>query len=87
MQTDKKSSYRTILARRFGARLAHERHSSIAKRDYSNPLFPINHTLAMMRDGISRLVTDLLAKRPAERPSSADEVTKRIDALLAACAA
>jgi transposase-like protein len=56
VQTDKKSSYRTILARRFGARLAHERHSSIARRDYSNPLFPINHTLAMMRDGISRLV-------------------------------
>jgi len=56
VQTDKKSSYRTILKQRFGARLAHERHSSIAKRDYSNPLFPINHTLAMMRDGISRLV-------------------------------
>jgi hypothetical protein len=56
VQTDKKSSYRAILRRRFGSRLAHERHSSIAKRDYSNPLFPINHTLAMMRDGISRLV-------------------------------
>jgi transposase-like protein len=56
VQTDKKSSYRTILARRFGSCLAHERHSSIAKRDYSNPLFPINHTLAMMRDGVSRLV-------------------------------
>ena len=34
----------------------HERHSSTARRDYGNPLFPINHTLAMMRDGISRLV-------------------------------
>ncbi len=32
------------------------RTSSKAKRDYSNPLFPINHTLAMARDGISRLV-------------------------------
>ena len=56
VQTDKKSSYQTILARRFGTRLEHERHSSKAKRDYANPLFPINHTLAMMRDGISRLV-------------------------------
>jgi hypothetical protein len=51
-----KSSYRTILPKRFGSRLAHERHSSKTKRDYANPLFPINHTLAMMRDGISRLV-------------------------------
>jgi hypothetical protein len=56
VETDKKTSYRTILRKRFGARLAHERHSSKAKRDYGNPLFPINHTLAMMRDGISRLV-------------------------------
>jgi hypothetical protein len=56
VHTDRKSSYRTILAKRFGQRLEHERHSSTAKRDYKNPLFPINHTLAMMRDGISRLV-------------------------------
>lgn len=56
VQTDKKSTYQTILARRFAGRLEHERHSSKAKRDYANPLFPINHTLAMMRDGISRLV-------------------------------
>ena len=56
VQTDRKSSYQTILARRFPGRLEHERHSSKAKRDYANPLFPINHTLAMMRDGISRLV-------------------------------
>ncbi|MFN0009045.1 MAG: hypothetical protein ACKVXR_14175 [Planctomycetota bacterium] len=56
VQTDKKSTYGTILAQRFGTRLTHERHSSIAKRNYANPLFPINHTLAMMRDSISRLV-------------------------------
>jgi len=56
VQTDRKPTYRAILARAFGTRLAHERHSSTAKRDYQNPLFPINHTLAMMRDGISRLV-------------------------------
>ena len=56
IETDRKSSYRPILARRFGSRLRHAQHSSIAKRDYGNPLFPINHTLAMTRDGISRLV-------------------------------
>jgi hypothetical protein len=56
VQTDRKSSYRTILTKHFGARLVHERYSSRARRDYSNPLFPINHTLAMLRDGISRLV-------------------------------
>jgi len=56
VQTDKKSTYPTILAKRFGSRLEHERHSSKARRDYKNPLFPINHTLAMLRDGISRLV-------------------------------
>jgi hypothetical protein len=56
VQTDKKSTYTTILARQFPGRLEHKRHSSKAKRDYANPLFPINHTLAMMRDGISRLV-------------------------------
>ena len=56
VETDMKTSYRTILAKRFGSRVAHARHSSKAKRDYGNPLFPINHTLAMMRDGISRLV-------------------------------
>jgi transposase-like protein len=56
VQTDRKSSYAANLKRIFGDRLRHERHSSQAARNYSNPLFPINHTLAMMRDGVSRLV-------------------------------
>ena len=56
VQTDRKTAYIPILERRFGGRLAHQRYSSKEKRDYKNPLFPINHTLAMMRDGISRLV-------------------------------
>lgn len=56
LQSDRKASYRSLLAKRFAGRLAHERHDSRARRDYGNPLFPINHTLAMMRDGISRLV-------------------------------
>ena len=56
IQTDRKTTYRPLLARQFGSRLVHRRHSSRDKHDYNNPLFPINHTLAMMRDGISRLV-------------------------------
>jgi hypothetical protein len=56
VQTDRKATYLPILSARFGRRLDHERFSSKDKRGYANPLFPINHTLAMMRDGISRLV-------------------------------
>jgi transposase-like protein len=56
VQTDQKSSYATRLEQLFGERVQHERHSSTAARNYGNPLFPINHTLAMMRDGVSRLV-------------------------------
>jgi hypothetical protein len=56
VQTDRKKSYVTSLARIFGERLRHERHSSTVPRTYGNPLFPINHTLAMMRDSVSRLV-------------------------------
>ena len=57
LTTDRKSSYpelvRAIFSRRFGS---HARESSKRRRDRGNPLFPVNHTLAMMRDGISRLV-------------------------------
>ena len=56
IQTDRKHSYRSLLRRVFGDRAQHHRTSSKAKRSYSNPLFPINHTLAMLRDGLSRLV-------------------------------
>ena len=56
VQTDRKTSYAANLKRIFGHRTRHERYSSKAARNYSNPLFPINHTLAMMRDGVSRLV-------------------------------
>jgi hypothetical protein len=55
--TDKKETYPSILKDVLGERpLAHERVSSKDKRDTKNPLFPINHTLAMLRDGVSRLV-------------------------------
>jgi len=57
IQTDRKSTYRSLLRQIFSDCLgSHVRESSRRRRDYSNVLFPINHTLAMMRDGISRLV-------------------------------
>ncbi len=56
VQTDRKVTYGSILKQCLGGRLVHQRYSSKDKRDYKNPLFPINHPLAMMRDGISRLV-------------------------------
>jgi hypothetical protein len=56
VQTDKKHSYQACLKRLFPGRLTHERISSKDPRDPTNPLFPINHTLAMLRDGLSRLV-------------------------------
>jgi hypothetical protein len=54
--TDRKTSYPTALERAFGARVVHQRASSKVRRDRKNPLFAINHTLAMLRDGLSRLV-------------------------------
>ncbi len=56
VQTDRKVTYPGILKCCFGSRVLQQRHSSTDRRDYQNPLFPINHTLAMLRDGISRLV-------------------------------
>ena len=55
--TDRKSTYRALIRGNFGhLRCNHARVSSRARRDRRNPLFPINHTLAMLRDGVSRLV-------------------------------
>jgi transposase-like protein len=56
VQTDRKTSYATALKRIFVDRIQHERHSSQAPRNYENPLFPINHTFASLRDELSRLV-------------------------------
>jgi transposase-like protein len=54
--TDHKPLYGAILRQQLGARVIHSKHSSTAPRTYHNPLFPINHTLATLRDGLSRLV-------------------------------
>src|SRR4249920_745257 len=54
--TDMKTSYERILRNLFGARCLHRRIHSTLPRDPMNPLFAINHTLARVRDGVSRLV-------------------------------
>lgn len=55
--TDQKGSYRTLIKEIFAAHPRnHIQESSKKRRNRANALFPINHTLAMMRDGVSRLV-------------------------------
>jgi transposase-like protein len=55
--TDQKRTYRAAVRRHFAGRLAaHVTESSRRARNRANPLFAINHTFAMMRDGVSRLV-------------------------------
>ena len=55
--SDKKTTYPNAIKRAFGARcLRHIRVDSKAPRTPRNPLFPANLTLAMLRDGVSRLV-------------------------------
>jgi hypothetical protein len=56
ISTDRKSTYPSVLRQVMPRIYHHVRHSSTAVRDFGNPLFPINHTLAMLRDGLSRLV-------------------------------
>lgn len=55
--TDRKSSYRKLIRTHYWSRFGcHAQESSKTKRGRANVLFPINHTLAMLRDGVSRLV-------------------------------
>jgi hypothetical protein len=56
ISSDFKSSYPGVLRDVMSPNYRHFRHSSKTRRDRFNPLFPINHTLAMLRDGLSRLV-------------------------------
>lgn len=56
LQTDEKPSYLRHARRSFGAfRLLHERTNSRIARLTWNPLFPINHTEAMLRDLLGRV--------------------------------
>jgi hypothetical protein len=54
--TDEKPTYRSILKKTFGGRLGHQRTHSKQPRTIRNPLFLVNHTFAMLRDGLGRLV-------------------------------
>jgi hypothetical protein len=56
LESDSKPAYRASLRRVLQGRVHGVRYSSRARRDRANPLFAINHTLAMLRDGVSRLV-------------------------------
>jgi transposase-like protein len=56
LETDKKGTYPGLIQKALGRRVPHERVDSKAPRKYGSTLFPINHTLAQMRDGLSRLV-------------------------------
>lgn len=55
--TDQKSTYPVLVKEVFGNRIAaHVKESSRRARNTLNPLFGINHTMAMLRDQVSRLV-------------------------------
>ncbi|HKX45120.1 MAG TPA: hypothetical protein VJP77_00250 [Planctomycetota bacterium] len=54
--TDRKAAYPGSVRRLLGRRARHLRVSSKVRRDERNPLFRVNLTLAMLRDGVSRLV-------------------------------
>lgn len=55
LHTDQKASYATIARTVLGDRLVHLTTAGSRVRDTSNPLFPINTTLAMTRDNCGRL--------------------------------
>ena len=59
--TDRKTSYAQLLKALFGDRCRHLRTISTRRRDVTNPLWPINHTLARVRDNVSRLVRETWA--------------------------
>lgn len=59
--TDEKPSYATVLVETLAGRFVHEQKSGKLQKTVSNALWPINHTLAMLRDGPSRLVRETWA--------------------------
>jgi hypothetical protein len=63
--TDEKSSYPPLAERAFAGRQVHQRVSSKLARGIWNPLFPINHAEAMLRDLTGRLRREswLVSKR------------------------
>ena len=65
--TDQKHSYAQLLKELFGERCLHQRTRSTRRRDMRNPLWPINHTLARVRDNVSRLVRETWAAAKSRR--------------------
>ena len=65
--TDEKPSYGQLLRELFGERCRHLRTASTKRRDVRNPLWPINHTLARVRDNLSRLVRETWAAAKLRR--------------------
>jgi len=55
LRSDQKATYGTIASEVFGERVKHETTAGTRIRTTHNPLFPINTTMAMTRDNISRL--------------------------------
>jgi len=59
LETDKRTAYVGLAMQVFGGdRLVHGRTSSRLARTIANPLFPINHTEAMVRDLTGRMRRD-----------------------------
>lgn len=65
--TDQKTSYAQLLQELFGERCVHQRTPSTRRRDVRNPLWRINHTLARVRDNVSRLVRETWAAAKERR--------------------
>ena len=55
MQTDEKGAYSLLLRQLFGSQIRHERTPGRLVRTVFNPLFPINHMHATMRERNARL--------------------------------
>ena len=55
LETDRKPAYGSISRRLLRAQVQHVTHDSRARRNRANPLFPINHTNAMLRYCLARL--------------------------------
>ena len=55
LESDRKPSYGALCRRLLHKQVLHLTHDSRARRDRANPLFPINHTNAMLRYCLARL--------------------------------
>ena len=65
--TDVKPTYAAILRRLFGKRCFHIQITAKRLRDGRNPLSPVNHTCARLRDGVSSLVRETWAASKKRR--------------------